>query len=42
VNGGNQSVPTVVFDDGTVMTEPSGKQVLEHLASLTPAPTASV
>ena len=31
VNGGNRSVPTVIFDDGTVMTEPSGRQVLEHL-----------
>lgn len=31
VNDGNQSVPTVVFDDGTVMIEPSGRQVLEHL-----------
>jgi mycoredoxin len=31
VNGGNRSVPTVVFDDGTVMTEPSARQVLDHL-----------
>lgn len=23
VNGGNQTVPTVVFDDGTAMTNPS-------------------
>jgi mycoredoxin len=23
VNGGNQTVPTVVFPDGTVMTNPS-------------------
>jgi mycoredoxin len=33
VNGGNRSVPTVVFDDGTVMTEPSARQVLDHLDS---------
>jgi hypothetical protein len=31
LNDGNQSVPTVVSDDGTVMIEPSGRQVLEHL-----------
>ena len=34
VNQGNRSVPTVVFDDGTVMTEPSGRQVLQHLSGL--------
>ena len=34
VNNGNQSVPTLVFTDGTVMTEPSTRQVLDHLASL--------
>jgi mycoredoxin len=36
LNGGNQSVPTVVFDDGTVMSEPSGRQVLAHLSSTSP------
>lgn len=40
VNGGNRSVPTVIFDDGTVMTEPSGRQVLDHLGrDRTPSPT---
>jgi len=34
VNGGNQTVPTMKFDDGTAMTNPSIKQVKEHLASL--------
>ncbi len=28
VNGGNQTVPTVVFDDGTAATNPSLKDVL--------------
>ena len=32
VNGGNQTVPTVVFPDGTAMTNPSIGQVKEHLA----------
>jgi len=31
VNGGNQTVPTVVFDDGTAMTNPSIGQVLAKL-----------
>ena len=34
LNGGFQSVPTVVFTDGTVMTEPSSQQVLAHLAAM--------
>jgi len=38
LNGGNQTVPTVVFDDGTVMSEPSGAQVAAHLRSLQQAP----
>jgi len=31
VNGGNQTVPTVKFDDGTVMTNPTIKQVTAQL-----------
>jgi mycoredoxin len=31
VNGGNQTVPTVVFDDGTAMTNPSIAQIKAHL-----------
>mgnify|MGYP006267500505 CR=1 FL=1 len=31
VNGGNQTVPTVVFDDGTAMTNPSIAQVKAQL-----------
>jgi len=31
VNGGNQTVPTVVFPDGTAMTNPTAKQVKEKL-----------
>ncbi|TNY38427.1 mycoredoxin [Thermomonospora catenispora] len=34
VNGGNQTVPTVVFPDGTVMTNPPAKKVKQHLESL--------
>ena len=33
VNGGNQTVPTLVFPDGTAMTNPSIGQVKERLAS---------
>ncbi|MBU6347612.1 MAG: mycoredoxin [Actinomycetales bacterium] len=31
VNGGNQTVPTVVFPDGQAVTNPSLAQVKEHL-----------
>jgi len=34
VNGGNQTVPTVVFPNGTALTNPSAAQVREHLATL--------
>ena len=34
VNGGNQTVPTLVFSDCSAMTNPSAKQVQEKLASL--------
>jgi len=34
VNGGNQTVPTLVFSDGSALTNPSAKQVQEKLASL--------
>ena len=34
VNGGNRTVPTLVFSDGEAMTNPSAKQVVEKLASL--------
>lgn len=33
VNGGNQTVPTVVFADGTALTNPSLKQVLERVST---------
>jgi mycoredoxin len=36
VNGGNQTVPTVVFPDGSVATNPSAAQVRARLAALTP------
>jgi mycoredoxin len=35
VNGGNQTVPTVVFPDGTAITNPSAAQVRERLKGLT-------
>jgi mycoredoxin len=31
VNGGNRTVPTVVYEDGTAMTNPSLRQVKEKL-----------
>ncbi|GAB3464895.1 mycoredoxin [Streptomonospora sediminis] len=33
VNGGNQTVPTVVFADGSAMTNPSLAQVKDKLAA---------
>ena len=33
-NGGNQTVPTLVYSDGTAQTNPSLKQVKEKVASL--------
>jgi mycoredoxin len=35
VNGGNQTVPTVVFPDGSALTNPSAAQVKERLGRLT-------
>ena len=35
VNGGNQTVPTVRFPDGTALTNPSITQVKQHLAPTT-------
>lgn len=34
VNGGNQTVPTVVFPDGSVMVNPSVGQVKDRMAQL--------
>ena len=34
VNGGNMTVPTLVFSDGTAMTNPSAAQVKERLRGL--------
>lgn len=33
-NGGNQTVPTLVFADGTALTNPSVAQVKEQLAKV--------
>lgn len=33
VNGGNRTVPTLRFDDGSALTNPSIVQVKEHLAA---------
>jgi mycoredoxin len=35
VNGGFQTVPTIVFPDGSALTNPSAAQVKERLADLT-------
>ena len=34
VNNGNQSVPTIVFPDGSIMVEPSSSALAQKLASL--------
>ena len=34
VNNGNQTVPTLVYSDGTAQTNPSLRQVQEKIASL--------
>ncbi len=34
VNGGNQTVPTLVFSDGSALTNPSLAQVQDKLATL--------
>jgi mycoredoxin len=34
INGGNMTVPTVVFPDGTAVTNPSAKDVKTRLESL--------
>ena len=34
VNGGNQTVPTVVFPDGTTLVNPSAAQVRDRLAAV--------
>jgi mycoredoxin len=36
VNGGNQTVPTVRFPDGSALTNPTIVQVKAHLAATTP------
>ncbi len=37
VNGGNQTVPTLLFADGATMTNPSAAQVQKKLAELAAA-----
>jgi len=34
VNGGNQTVPTLKFDDGSTLTNPSIVEVKKHLTGL--------
>jgi mycoredoxin len=34
LNSGNRSVPTILFPDGTQLTEPSGSELREKLRSL--------
>lgn len=36
VNGGNQTVPVIVFPDGTAVTNPSAKYVKARLAAIVP------
>jgi mycoredoxin len=37
VNGGNQTVPTLLFSDGSTMVNPSAVQVQDRLAELAQA-----
>ena len=37
VNGGNQTVPTGVFPDGSVLVNPSAAQVKKRMAELAPS-----
>ncbi len=32
LNGGRQSVPTILFPDGSVLVEPSNTELIRHLA----------
>jgi mycoredoxin len=34
VNGGNQTVPTVKFADGSTLTNPSGAEIKQKLAEI--------
>ena len=34
VNGGYQSVPTIVFPDGSILVEPGNKELEEKLSSI--------
>jgi mycoredoxin len=34
INGGNQTVPTIRFDDGSTLTNPSITEVKDHLSAL--------
>ena len=34
VNGGNRTVPTLVFDDGSALTNPSIAQIKSQLAAI--------
>lgn len=40
VNHGNRSVPTIVFQDGSVLVEPKKAQLINKLAQISPAPSA--
>ncbi len=35
VNGGNQTVPTILFPDGTALVNPSAAQIRSRLAEVT-------
>jgi mycoredoxin len=34
LNGGYRSVPTIIFPDGSVLVEPSGRVLANHLLAL--------
>lgn len=34
INNGNQTIPTIVFPDGSILTEPTNKELEEKVSSL--------
>jgi mycoredoxin len=42
VNGGNQTVPTVVYPDGTAVTNPTLAEVLDKVALTRPSENTSL
>ncbi|MFC1749927.1 glutaredoxin family protein [Pseudomonadota bacterium] len=35
INGGNRSIPTIIFPNGKILTEPSNQELSDELTNLT-------